>query len=191
EGDIVHTANIPIGSEHITNDIAIGLRTTIDIAEAVKIEYGSCLPGETGKRDEIDLYELGAPGHEMVKKQYVSEIVEARVEEILRKIEQELLAIKRAGLLPAGVVFTGGGAKILGLVELAKKQLRLPALMGYPMNITSVTDKVNDLSFATAVGLVKWGSVMQGGYSERGGGVMRKMNHASNQLKKWVRALLP
>lgn len=191
EGDIVHTAIVPIGSEHITNDIAIGLRTTIDIAEAVKIEYGSCLPGEVGKRDEIDLYELGAPEHEIIKKQYISEIVEARMEEILRKIEQELLTIKRAGLLPAGAVFTGGGAKILGLVELAKKQLRLPALMGYPMNITSVTDKVNDLSFATAVGLVKWGSVMQGGYGERGGGVIQKMNNASSQLKKWVRALLP
>lgn len=194
EGDILHTAILPIGSEHITNDIAIGLRTTIDIAEAVKIEHGDCTPGEVSKREEIDLFDLGAPEHEIVKKQYVSEIVEARVEEILHKVDQELQRIKRNGLLPSGIVLTGGGAKLPGLIEMSKKHLRLPAVLGYPLNVTSVTDKVNDLGFSTAVGLVKWGSNLQGkghGTSHGDRGTLRKVNQAGSQIKKWIKTLIP
>lgn len=194
EGEILHTAIIPLGSEHITKDIALGLRTSIDIAESVKLEHGDCTPGLVSKREEIDLYELGAPEHEIVKRQYVSEIIEARAEEILQKINQELTRIKRSGLLPAGAVLTGGGAKLTGLVELSKKQLRLPTILGYPLNVVSVTDKVNDLGFATAVGLVKWGATMHS-HDYRGGregiGSMKKINRAGNQLKKWFKTLMP
>lgn len=191
-GDILHTAILPIGSEHITNDIAIGLRTTIEVAEAVKIEYGDCKPAEISKREEIDLYDLGNPSHEMVKKQYVGEIIEARVEEILSKIDQELMKIKRTGLLPAGAVFTGGGAKLPGLVDLAKRDLRLPAILGYPLHITSVTDKVNDLAFSTAVGLVKWGSAMrEQSYRVHSGGGFKKVGQVGTQLKKWIKTLIP
>jgi hypothetical protein len=136
----------------------------------------------------------GAAGHEMVKKQYVSEIIEARVEEILQKIDAELMKIKRNGLLPAGAIFTGGGSKLPGLIETAKKVLRLPAVLGYPLHVTSVTDKVNDLAFSTAVGLVKWGNTMQGyGYTARPdrGGSMKKMGRMSSQLKKWIKTLIP
>lgn len=192
-GDIIHTAILPIGSEHITNDIAIGLRTSIEVAEAVKIEHGDCTPSEVSKRDEIDLFDLGSATHEPVKKQYISEIIEARVEEIISKVDQELVKIKRNGLLPAGAVFTGGGAKLPGLVDLAKRQLRLPAILGYPLHITSVTDKVNDLAFSTAVGLVKWGGTMQN-YGQNGrnrGGSMKKMGKVSTQIKKWIKTLIP
>lgn len=190
EGEIIHTAILPLGSENITKDIAIGLRTSMDIAEAVKIEFGGCLPEQVSKREEIDLSILGGPEQELVKRQYINEIIEARAEEILQKIDTELHRIKRSALLPSGVVFTGGGAKISGLAELAKKQLRLPAVLGYPLNIMSVTDKVNDLSFTTAVGLVKWGSMMQGTWVT-GGGRLKKVGDAGNKLKKIFRALIP
>ena len=191
-GDIIHTAILPIGSEHITNDIAIGLRTSIEMAEAAKIEHGDCTPGQVSKREEVDLYDLGNPTHELIKKQYISEIIEARVEEILHKIDQELMKIKRNGLLPAGVVFTGGGAKLPGLVDLAKKQLRLPAILGYPLHITSVTDKVNDLAFSAVVGLVKWGSIMrEQGYGGRERRSMKKVGQVGSQIKKWIKTLIP
>ena len=158
DGDVLHTAILPIGSEHITSDIAIGLRTSIDVAERVKVEYGTALPKSVGRKEEIFLAELGAAEQEVVDRKYVAEIIEARVEEIFRKIDKELRAIERSGLLPAGVLFTGGGARLDGLVELAKKELRLPAALGYPIDITSLSEKVNDLSFASAIGLVAWGA---------------------------------
>ncbi len=195
EGDVLHTAVIPIGSEHITNDIAIGLRTAIDIAEAVKINYGDCSSSSVSKREEIDLFEVGSTEHESVKKHYLSEIIQARVEEILRRINLELQNIKRAGLLPAGAIFTGGGSKLPGLIEVAKKMLRLPVAMGYPLNIhSSVTDKVNDIAFSTAVGLVKWGSVVKTSHYENRGSTssaMIKIGTLSTQLKKWFKSLIP
>lgn len=158
EGNLIHTAILPIGSSHITNDVAIGLRTLIDIAEKVKVQYGSCVPETVSKKDEIDLYDLGSPTHDIVKRHYLAEIIQARAEEILSKIDEELRKVQRSGLLPAGVVFTGAGANLPGLIESAKKILRLPAVLGFSLEILSLTEKVNDLGFSTAIGLVKWGS---------------------------------
>ena len=194
EGQLIHTSIIPIGSQLITNDIAVGLRTSVDIAERVKIEYGDCRVDLTSKKDEIDLFDLGSGEHELAKKKYLSEIISARVEEILQKVDNELRKIQRSGLLPAGVMLTGGGAKLPGMVEMAKKVLRLPANLGYPINVISVTDKVNDLGFSTAVGLVKWGSQMQssGGYGKSGGGnVFKGGGKAFDFLKKTFKSLIP
>lgn len=189
EGELIHTAIMPIGSQNITNDIAMGLRISVDLAERVKIEHGDCRPDLTSKKDEIDLFDLGALEHEILKKKFLSEIISARMEEILQKVDDELRKIQRSSLLPAGVVFTGAGAKLPGLVDLAKKVLRLPANVGYPLNLVSVTDKVNDLGFATAVGLVKWGSEMQGAREHKPGS--KNISSISRQLKKWLKALIP
>lgn len=189
EGDILYTGFVPVGSQHITNDVAVGLRTTIDIAERVKVEYGHCMPEVEFKKDDIDLFDLGLGQHELVKRKFLSEVIEARTEEILYKVDQELRKIQRSGLLPAGVIFTGGGSKLPGLIEAAKKSLRLPASIGYPLNLMSVTDKVNDLSYTTAIGLVKWGSMMSG-----------RPSHASSRkssgklwetVKSWSKTLIP
>ena len=195
EGEILHTAILPLGSEHITNDISIGLRTAIEVAERVKIEYGDCFANTVSKKEEIDLYELGSADHEVVKKKYLSEIIEARVEEIMQKIDDELRKIGRSGMLPAGVVFTGGGAKLPGLTEAAKKYLRLPATLGYPLNFISATDKINDLGFVNVVGLVKWGSVMLASNHRNKGtqllGGLRKIGGSAHAIKDWFKALLP
>lgn len=165
EGDIIQTAVLPVGSDHITSDIAIGLRISIDTAEKIKLEYGSALAEAVGKREEIDIGELEGKESNFVSKKYIAEITEARVEEIFSKINNELKKIDRSGKLPAGVVLAGGGAKLNGLVEAAKKQLRLPAGLGQPLAVTSAIDKVNDPAFATAIGLVIWGSQVS---SQRG-----------------------
>lgn len=203
EGDVLHTAVLPIGSEHITSDIAIGLRTSIDVAERVKVEYGTALPKAVGRKEEIFLAELGAAEQEVVDRKYVAEIIEARVEEIFRKIDKELRAIERSGLLPAGILFTGGGSRLDGLVELAKKELRLPAALGYPIDITSLSDKVNDLSFTSAIGLVSWGAdgeapYISGKRSGSGGSLISTMGSSfkdaksmSKQVREWIRSLLP
>ncbi|MFA6486259.1 MAG: cell division protein FtsA [Candidatus Magasanikbacteria bacterium] len=198
-GDVLQTAAIPIGSEHITNDLAIGLRTSVDIAERVKIEYGECMADLVSKNSDIDLATVGAASKELVKRKYVSEIIEARVEEILQKVDEELRRIGRSGLLPAGVVLTGAGSKLPGLTEMIKKYLRLPATMGAPVDFYSITEKVNDPSFSTAVGLVQWGSNMQfsamrgSGSSgvSKSGDLTKKLGGFFTQIKHWSKSLLP
>jgi len=157
-GNVIHTAVLPIGSDHITNDLALGLQTSIDVAEKIKIQVGSCSSKNISKQDVVDLADFGNPTHEEVSLFYITEIIHARVSEILERIDKELASIDRSGLLPAGVVFTGGGSKIGGLVELSKQKLRMNATLGFPLDIRTVTEKANDVSFAPSIGLVKWGS---------------------------------
>lgn len=161
EGDILHTAILPIGSAHITNDIAIGLRTSVDVADDIKLTYGTCDINNIGKKKEIDLSEFSDVEEGKVSMKQVTEIIEARVEEIFNLVNEELEKIERIGLLPAGIVFTGGGSKLPGIIEYAKKQLKLPASLGTNQIVVSAIDKINDLSFSTALGLVVWGHQAQ------------------------------
>ena len=156
DGDPLHAAILPVGSGHITNDIAIGLRTSIDIAERLKIDYGQASAADVGKREEIDLSELSVE-EGVISRKHLAEIIEARLEEIFSLVDRELGKIDRSGKLPAGIVLTGGGAKLPGVVELAKHQFRLPATLGYPLEVASPLEKVNDPAFSTALGLVRWG----------------------------------
>lgn len=159
EGDILHTTVLPIGSAHITNDIAIGLRTTIDVAEAIKIKHGSALPEKVAERGIIELSKFDKNESSVAEAKYVAEIIEARLNEIFLMIKDELRKVGREGLLPAGVILTGGGAKTDSVVELAKETLRLPAQIGLPVSeISGMIDKVEDPIYATAVGLLAWGA---------------------------------
>lgn len=194
EGDVLHTAILPIGSGHITNDIAIGLRISIDLAEKIKIEYGSALPEEINKREEINLADIDSKEEGMVSRRHIAEIIEARCEEIFKMVDKELQKIDRSGLLPAGVVLTGGGMKLPGVIEVAKKEFRLPASLGYPLDLGSTAvDKANDLNFSTAVGLIYWGKSLGG---LKGGGKISlpkfsSMTEATSKMKKWFKSLIP
>ncbi len=195
DGDVIHTAFIPIGSEHITQDIAIGLKTSIDVAERLKIFGGTCVTKGLTKRDVMNLSEFGAQADEEISRKLLAQIIEARVEEILEKVGAELKSVGRAGVLPAGAVFVGGGSKLHGLIDLAKRELRLPAALGYPLNITSVTEKINDVSFATAIGLVKWGADIQADMpSGKWHTIMSQLNASktvATNVRKWMKSLLP
>ncbi len=162
EGDLIHTAVLPIGSEHITADIAIGLRCPINLADRIKLEYGSAKPETYQKRDEVDISHLlqeegisDMPSTISLK--YISEIIEARVEEIFEKADAELKRIDRSGMLPAGVFLVGGGARLGQIVEVAKAKLRLPVSLGSNKAVTTVIDKVGNVEYLTALGLVLWG----------------------------------
>jgi len=194
QGDIVHICSIPLGSEHITSDIAIGLRTSIEIAERVKLQYATAFSRDEQRKEEINLRDLGASDDEFIELGYVSKIVQARVEEILEKIEKELKKIGRSGLLPAGAVLTGGGSKLPGMVDLVKQKLRLPASLGYPIGVTSITDRVNDLAFSAAIGLVQWGINETPAAAKRKSGMFSKINpigKVSQQFKKWFGNIVP
>lgn len=167
ERNLIHTAILPIGSEHITADVAIGLRCPINLAERIKRDYGSATVIEESHNDEIDISGLVKEEEinddiNSISRKYVSEIINARVEEIFEKVDQEFKKIDRSGMLPAGVIFVGGGAELESLVESAKKKLRLPAALGLAKNINVVIDKVKNPEFLTALGLVIWGSRTEG-----------------------------
>ena len=158
EGELIDCATLPVGSIHITNDIAIGLRTNLDVAEAIKVKYGSVLPEKIRESELINLANLDPAEDEKVSRRQVSEIVEARVAEIIHLIRERLQAIGKDSLLPAGAIFTGGGSDIEGLTELARKELRLPATVGFPIaQFSGMLDKLDNPIYACAVGLVLWG----------------------------------
>ncbi len=157
ESELLHATVLPVGASHITNDIAIGLRTAVDVAERIKLGYGSALPQAIKKDEEINLAKIDKNEEGEVSRHHLAEIIQARLEEIFAMVNKALKSVGRDGQLPAGALLTGGGAKMAGIVELAKKELRLPVQVGFPLNISTIIDRVDDPSYATAVGLVLWG----------------------------------
>jgi len=198
EGELLHTAVVPIGSEHITADVAIGLRCPINLADRVKKELGSAWPDDHRKNEKLDIRDLakeeGAEGElKEVSLRYLSEIIEARVEEILEKVDEEFKEIERSGMLPGGVFLIGGGTRLRSIVEVAKKQFRLPASLGSNKNINTVIDKVNETEYLNALGLVAWGAKVMESTGGSGfklpGGI--KINKSATKLKEWFKSLIP
>lgn len=189
--DLIHTAILPLGAAHITNDIAIGLRTSIDIAERVKFEYGIALPEEVSKKEEINLAELGESEEGKVSRHHVAEIIEARLEEIFSMVDDELKKISHSGLLPGGVVISGGGAKMPGIIDLAKKSLRLPAQVGFPRELLGMPEKINDPEFATAIGLILWDIEERGYKSGTLSFGFETAKETVNKMRKWFKKFLP
>ncbi|MGZ6005637.1 MAG: cell division protein FtsA, partial [Candidatus Saccharimonadales bacterium] len=150
DGEVQHVAVIPMGGTHITNDLAIGLRTDLDIAEQVKVQHASL-----GKNKKTTRIWLSANGqkHDFDATE-VHMIVEARVEEIMEYIDKELKKIQRSRKLPGGVVLVGGTAKLPGLAEFAREKLELAARIGKLQPIGGLQDSVTDPSYFAAVGLL-------------------------------------
>lgn len=195
ENNLIHTAVLPVGSMHITNDIAIGLRCTIDTAEKVKLEYGSATAQGIDKHSEIDLGKFDPEEHERVSRHMVAEIIEARLEEIFDYVTRELKKINRDGKLPAGIVLTGGGSHLPGIAEYAKKQLRLPVSIGQIQGVETVIDQVLDPAFATVDGVVLWTAHFaapagsNAAIYDRLSGLLE--NQSVLKFKKWFKSFLP
>lgn len=150
DGEVQYIAVIPIGGQHITNDLAIGLKTDLDVAEDVKIRHADI-------RDDVKktnvAVKIGDKTHNFPFEE-VSMIVEARVEELLEYVDKELQKIKKSRKLPGGIVITGGTSKLPGIDEFAKEKLQLPARVGRLQNIGGLVDTVEDQTFTTVVGLM-------------------------------------
>ena len=188
DGTVLHTASIPVGGENVTNDIAIGLRTSIDTAEKIKIEYGSCIPDEVGERETIDLSLMSKIDTHTVSKKQMCQIIEARYQEIFMLVKDELAKIHRDGMLPAGVILTGAATKIAGVTDLARETLNLPVQIGFPKNYDGVVDKIDDPSYATAIGLLIWGSKFDG---KPYGAKSINFKKGVGSVKKWFKGLVP
>ncbi len=161
-GKILTATSFPVGANHITHDIAICLKTSLDIAEKIKLTYGSAIASEVSRKDTIDLSKISRELDNEISKKYLAEIIEARLEEIFDFIAEELKKIGRQGKLPGGAVLVGGGAKLPQIVEFTKSYLKLPARIGHPVKLEledtteEIAEIIDDPSFAVADGLFWW-----------------------------------
>lgn len=191
DGEIKHLKVLPIGSGHITNDIAIGLRTTIEVAEKIKVEYGVANPKEVNKREQINLAKLDENESGSVMRQEVAMIIEARLEEIFRMVNKELQSIQRQAMLPSGAVLTGGGARLRGIIDSAKDNLKLPAQIGFPLNSQVIIEDVDDPLYATSVGLIMW-QIDHGVKGQSSGSQVKQvLGQGFHKVRDWVKHLLP
>ena len=188
EGATLHTASLPVGGESVTNDVAIGMRTSVDTAEKIKIEYGTVSPDDVNEREMIDLSLISKIDNQKISKKHLAEIIQARYHEIFVMVKDELRSIGRDGMLPAGAILTGAAVKMPGCLDLAREVLGLPVQIGFPTEIEGVVDKMDDPAYATAIGLIVWGSKYEGTNYKISSFEFKK---ALGSIKGWFKNLLP
>lgn len=149
EGEIQHAAVIGIGGAYLTNDLAIGLKTDLDIAERVKLEHA-----QLGKAKKTTATIAMAHTHHTFSMDEIVMITEARIEELFEYVDKELHKIRRSRKLPGGVVLTGGASKLPGIADFAKEKLQLPARIGTLQPISGLVEAVGDPAYTTAIGLM-------------------------------------
>lgn len=168
EGAPFYTAVLPIGAKNVTNDLAIGLRVSLETAEKIKIalsqkEKKPVLPGEEEKeeeKDEINLTELGITEEikTVSKKTLIEGIIKPRLNEIFTMVGLEIKKSRAAGLTPAGVVICGGGAQTAGILAAAKRSLAMPVRIGIPQGVSGLIDDIQTPEFAVVTGLLLYGA---------------------------------
>ena len=162
DGAIKHTSVLSLGGNHLTNDIAVGLRTPMAEAEKIKQKYGCCYTSMVGKDETIEVPSVGGRKPRVLSRQLLSEILEPRMEEIFTLVNREIVKSGFDDQIASGVVITGGTSILEGMPELAEQIFNLPVRRGVPQNIGGLVDVVNSPVYATGVGLVVYGSKNQG-----------------------------
>jgi cell division protein FtsA len=161
-GSIRHTAVIPIAGDQVTNDIAVALRTSSQIAEEIKLKYACAVSGLVDPQEVIDVpASAGERTARKLSRSVLAEVVEPRYEELLMLVQAEL---RRQGLeeaLGSGIVVTGGSSKVEGMIELAEEVFRMPVRLGYPRYVTGLTEVTKNPIFATGVGLLLYAREQQ------------------------------
>ncbi len=168
-GSLWHTGIITLGGALVTNDVAVGLRTPNAEAEMIKLQRGCALTRMVGDEEEIEVPGVGGRNERRVPRRVLSEIIEARMEEIFELVAAELKKYGFEDRVPAGAVLTGGAALMEGTAELAEKTLQLPVRIGSPKRVGGLTDVVSNPAYSTAVGLMLMGFQTQGPRGSRKG----------------------
>ncbi len=180
EGTVWHTAVIPVGGWHLTNDIAQGLHLPYEIAEAHKIEHGHADPRQVDENEVFVVQPFGEEHMSRVQRVDLAHIVQPRVEELFQLVLREVKYSGYDGLLSAGVVLTGGTANLTGIKHIAADVLKLPVRIARPENITGMADQLRHPSYSTGVGLLRLGVIMnrederRGEFSRANGGGRRR-----------------
>jgi cell division protein FtsA len=160
DGDVWHTAVLAVGGNHVTSDIAHGLRLPASQAEDVKLQHGHAMKSEISPEEYFNIRPFGEEKPVQINRQELAHIVEARVEEIFGLVLQEIKRSGYDGLLPAGMVLTGGSSLLPGIRPLASRVLGVPVRVAKPENLTGLVDKLDSPAFSTSVGLLRWAILM-------------------------------
>ncbi|MCA9939284.1 MAG: cell division protein FtsA [Anaerolineales bacterium] len=185
DGMVWHTSVIPVGGNHVTNDIAIGLRVPFEVAERVKLQYGDCRPEQI---DSDSIFTVEPFGGEKIQvgRQDLAHVIEARVEEIFQLVLRDIRESGYDGMLPAGIVLTGGAAQLRGIAQVAYRVLGVPARVANPRNLAGLVDSLHSPAYATSVGLLQWAISGQNSYRPR-----PRQGEWGRRLGTIFKALLP
>jgi cell division protein FtsA len=192
-GDVWHTMVLAVGGNHITQDIAHGLRLPLPVAEEVKKQHGNAIKSEIGLEETFAVKPFGEDQPVRISRRDLCHIIEARVEEIFDLTLQEIKRSGYDGLLPAGMILTGGSSQLPGMRQLASRVLGMPVRTAQPEKLLGLADKLNSPAYSTSVGLLHWAAALQA-LPYGGGGKGRKQKGESqnwNTIKNILRRLLP
>jgi cell division protein FtsA len=192
DGDVWHTMVLGVGGNHVTSDIAHGLRLSMPQAEEIKKQYGHAVQDEIEPNDTFTARIFGEERATIMNRRELAMIIEARMEEIFDLVVQEIKRSGYDGLLPAGMVLTGGCSLIPGTRELAHKVLGLPVRIAQPDKMVGLTDQLQSPAYSTSVGLLNWALMMsesaptyQNRPRKKGG------SNFGDNIKNWIQRLLP
>lgn len=195
QGTIWHTCVLPVGGNHFTNDLVYVLHTPFNTAEYLKLKYGSAIAGPPtdGSSDLIDADSLAVGEKQQVSRQLINQIMQARAEQIVELIYNEIRRSGYEGLLPAGIVLTGGTALLPRLDELMRDMLGMPVRVGVPSNLGGLAESLHSPPYATGVGLLRWGARND---QELFGATQSAPERSSwsttsERFKGWLREFLP
>jgi cell division protein FtsA len=191
DGSPFHTAVLPLGGNNVTNDVAIGLKTSLASAEELKIHSGTADPASVGKDERVQIEAIGEGGDGETASRYeLAMVIEARMREVFEKIADEIERAGARGTLPAGLVLTGGAAQLAGSARLGREVLQMPVRVAGPSGVTGLTDHLLTPVFSTSLGLLMFGARSVHGYEPA-----RYDTAAApgmlGRMRDWARGLLP
>ena len=191
DGDVWHTMVLAVGGNHVTSDIAHGLRLPISQAEEIKLKFGHALQSGVNPEEQFTVRSFGGDEPGRIERSDLATIIEARMEEIFYLVLQEIRRSGYDGLLPAGVVLTGGSSLIPGCRQLASQVMGLPARIAKPQNLVGLTDQLDSPAYSTSVGLLEWALLLSetSQYTQQHG--PKHTQNWTEQLKDLLRRLLP
>ena len=185
-GALRHTAVIPVAGDQVTNDIALALRTPIPHAEEIKIRYGCARASLAAEDETIQVPALGARPPQRLPRKALAEVIEPRYEELLALVRAEIKRSGLEGVVPGGVVLTGGAARLEGVVELAEEAFEMPVRIGYPNSVSGMSEVLRNPVYSTVVGLL---ALDHEGHRSPGDSQPKGLRRAFGRMRGWIQGV--
>jgi cell division protein FtsA len=190
DGSPFHAAVLPLGGNNVTNDVAIGLKTSLTAAETLKISHGTADPTNVDADDQVSVEDIGEGSGRTASRVELAAIIEARMREVFEKIGEEIERAGSRGMLPAGLVLTGGAAQLAGTADLGREVLQMPVRVASPSGVGGLTDNLLTPANSNAIGLLLWGARTVRGYEP-----LRYESAPApsvvGRMRDWLRGLFP